>query len=111
MGTLKADSGGCSDIVEASSFGRHIVGSVTGLDMVVVGAAIKGEVAGGRGFAAIGVVGHFIGAKDVSAIVNLRFVVQFVNFADFFLLDGADDRAIFELRHCPAGTWHACIGG
>jgi hypothetical protein len=30
--------------------------------------------------------------------------VQFVDVADFFLLVGADDRSVLELRHCPAGA-------
>ena len=77
---------------------------MAGLDVVVIGTAVEGEVTGGGGLAAIGVVGHFVGAQDVGAIVNLGVAVQFVDVADFFLLIGADDRPILELRHRSIGA-------
>src|SRR5882757_3133691 len=77
-------------IVEAASFGGHVVGPVAGLNMVVVRTAIKRDVAGGGGFSAVGVVGDFVGAEDVIAIVDFGVAVQFVDFAVFFLRGGAD---------------------
>ena len=83
-----AQSSGRGDVVEAPGLSRQIVSSVTGLDVFVVGTAVESEVAGGRGLAAVGVVGNFVGTQDVGAIVNLGVAVQFVDVAVFFLLAG-----------------------
>ena len=57
---------------------------MTGLDVVVVRAAIDSEMARGRGLAAVGVVGDFIGAQDIIAVVNFGIAVKFVDVADLF---------------------------
>ena len=91
---VKAESGGGGDVVEASGLCRQIVGSVAGSEVVVVGTAVEREVSRGRGLAASGVVGKFVGAQDVGAVVNFRVAMQFVDIADFFLLVGADSRRV-----------------
>lgn len=103
-------AGGCGDVVEASGLGSQIVGGVTGFDMVVVGAAVEGEVPGGGGLTTVGVVGDFVGAQDVAAVVDFGATVQFVDVADFFLLQGADGGGLGILRSGLAGARRGGIG-
>ena len=77
---------------------------MAGLDVVVVGAAVESEMPGSCGLAAVGVIGRFVSSKNVGAVVDLDVVVEFVDVAVFFLLDGADDGAVLELGHGSAGT-------
>ena len=62
-----------------------------------VRAAVESYVAGGRGLAAVGVVGYFIGLQDVGAIVDFGVTVQLVDVADFFLLNGTNHGAVLKL--------------
>src|SRR5579872_6983779 len=101
---LKAEPGRGGDVVEAPGFSRQIVGSMTSFDVVVVGAAVESEMSGSRGLAAVGVVRDFIGPQDVGAIVNFGVAVQFVNLADFFLLQGADGSRIGVLARGLTGA-------
>lgn len=99
-----AQSGGCGDVVEASCLGCQIVGSVTGFDVVVVRATVETEMSGGSSLSGVGVVGGFVGAQIIIAVVDLGIAVQAVEIAFFLLLLGADERPVLELRPCPIGA-------
>src|ERR1700722_6829779 len=94
----EAQTGRAGGVVEAASFRRQIIGAMAGFDVVVVGSAIECEMASSGRLSAVGIVGHFVGTKNIAAVMDLGVVVQFVNVAVFFLLNGTDDGSIFELR-------------
>ena len=71
----------------------HVIGSAAGQQVLVVASAIGDHMAFGSDLSGVVVVGDFIRPKDVSAVVDLRLLVKFVNRAVFFLLQGA--HAIF----------------
>ena len=63
---------------------------MTGLNVIVIRAAIDPEVSGCRCFSGIGVVRHIIRPQDVRPIVNFHVAAQFIQIAIFFLLLRAD---------------------
>src|SRR5258707_2455098 len=100
----KAKSCSGSNVVKTSSLGRQVIGSMAGLDVVVVRAAVEGKLAGGSGLAAVGVVSDFVSPQDVCPIVDFGVAVQLVDVAVFFLLQGANGGRIGVLGCGLAGA-------
>src|ERR1700730_12595173 len=100
----KAKSCGCGNVVKTPGLAGQVVDSMTGLDVVVIRAAVEGKVAGGSGLAAVGVVGDFVSPQDVGAIVNFGVAAQLVDVAVFLLLKSADGGRIGVLGCGLAGA-------
>src|SRR5258708_3785847 len=81
--SAEANAGAPGHVVESASFGGHVVGSVAGLDVVVIGTAVERDVTCGGGFSVVGIVGDFVGAEDVVAVVDFGVAVQLVDVAVF----------------------------
>ena len=92
-------------VLESSAFRAHVVSSMAGLDMLIVGPAFEHYVTVRRGLAGVRVVGDFIGMKNVDAVMNLSFAMQLVDGAGLFLRSRADGYVfLFRLRRaCWAG--------
>ena len=75
---------------KTSSFSPHVVGAMSGFDVLIIRAAIENDVAIRRGVAGLGVVVDRIGIEDVGAVVNFRLAAQFEYGPVFFLLQGAN---------------------
>ena len=83
---------------EASSFSSDVVGSMSGLDVLIIRSAIEHDVAIRGGVAGVGVVIDRIGIEDVGAVVNLRLAAQFEYRPVFFLLQGANGDVLHFLE-------------
>src|SRR5260370_22823976 len=84
--------------VERSRFRAKIVSAVTGLDVLVVRAAVQRDVALQFAVSRIRVVGDLIRAQDVSAIVNFHLAPQVVDRPILLLLHRPDRNLFFGLR-------------
>lgn len=85
-----AKSHRADDVIKSADFGAEVVGTVAGLKMLVVRAAIEDDVALQFAVASGGVVGHLVGLQKVAAEIDLGFAAQMVDGAGFFLLGGAN---------------------
>src|SRR5208282_3648248 len=82
--------------VEGSNLGADIVDAVTGLDVLVVWAAVQHHVAVFFAVSRVRVVGDLIRAQDVSAIVDFGLAAQVVNGTIFFLVDRPNRNRFFD---------------
>ena len=76
------------DILKLSRLHLHVVRGAAGDQVLIVGPAIRDDVAFSDNFPCLRIVGNFICPKNVAAVVNLRLTLQFVYRAIFFLLQG-----------------------
>src|SRR5882762_7369475 len=85
-------------IVKPSHFSANVVLPVTRLNVFVVGAIVKYNVAIQRNVASIGVVGGFIRPQGEGAILNSSPDMQFEDGTLFLLSNGTNGRLVFSGR-------------
>ena len=95
------------DVIKAPGFRGEVVSPVTGLNVVVIRSAVEADMASNGRFADIGIVGYFISAQNIIAVVNFRIAVQLVYIARFFLIDSANRGRIPVLSGSLQRAWGA----
>ena len=93
-GAFVTKAGSAYHVIQLAGLGLEVVFAVAGGDVLVIAAAIEGEMAARRHFARGIVVAGLVGAKDKITVIDFYLTAQRINIARFFLRLGSDNGGI-----------------
>ena len=93
-GAFVTKTGGAYHVIQLAGLSLEIVFTVAGGDVLVIAAAIEGEMAARRHFTRGIVVAGLVGAKDKITVIDLYVTAQRINIARLFLRLGSDNGCI-----------------
>ena len=93
-GAFVTKAGSAYHVIQLAGLGLEVVFAVAGGDVLVIAAAIEGEMAARRHFARGIVVAGLVGAKDKITVIDFYLTAQRINIARLFLRLGSDNGGI-----------------